>query len=100
MSQERKFVLRTAAELIADAKEAPESKMSADELLAYLRDQFDEPTLDVELWSEGTFRVSVTQQEMDKHYINDEFAWGKTPRAALLNCIHRHGKGMKRERLP
>ena len=75
----------------------PEHEMNDEELLAYLRDQFDEPTLDVELWSEGTFRVSVTQKEMDEHYINEEFAWGNTPRAALLNCIHRHGAMMKRE---
>jgi hypothetical protein len=75
----------------------PAHGMTDHELLVYLRDQFNEPAIDVERWSNGTFRLSVTGKSMDENYINDEFAWGATFREAMMDCIRRHGVKMKRE---
>lgn len=75
----------------------PEDSMTDDELLAYLREQFDEPTLSVEPWVEGLFHCFVIHDPEDCHYFNDERPHGNTPREALLDCIRVHGVMMKRE---
>lgn len=75
----------------------PEDTMEDDELLTYLREQFDEPTLDVEPWTEGLFHAFVIHDPADCHYFNDERPHGATPREALLDCIRVHGVMMKRE---
>lgn len=75
----------------------PEDTMTDDELLVYLREQFDEPTLIVMLWRTGIYRASVRQDPNDIHYFNEEFPCGETRREALLDCIRVHGHMMKRE---